>query len=203
MVCVFATKGGGQGVEPRGVCSWPPAAYARANATPALAFVSPPCQRAHVRHPATCGPPGPGDFALCSVWPGRRFGASHPALPNGHSCVPFSGGRFAATYPRSGNLEPIVLPVGSGPSAVLPHYSVWLFSLRRGAVGEQFIVGARLRTPPRVLRVPSTTRGCSPAARPRPARGEPLGFGLHLSSCLLYTSPSPRDAHESRMPSSA
>ena len=25
----------------------------------------------------------------------------------------------------------------------------------------------------------------------------------HFSSCLLYTSPSPRDAHESRMPSSA
>ena len=25
----------------------------------------------------------------------------------------------------------------------------------------------------------------------------------HLESCLLYTSPSPRDAHESRMPSSA
>ena len=25
----------------------------------------------------------------------------------------------------------------------------------------------------------------------------------HRSSCLLYTSPSPRDAHESRMPSSA
>ena len=27
--------------------------------------------------------------------------------------------------------------------------------------------------------------------------------GAHLWSCLLYTSPSPRDAHESRMPSSA
>ena len=25
----------------------------------------------------------------------------------------------------------------------------------------------------------------------------------HLKACLLYTSPSPRDAHESRMPSSA
>ena len=25
----------------------------------------------------------------------------------------------------------------------------------------------------------------------------------HFDSCLLYTSPSPRDAHESRMPSSA
>ena len=43
-------------------------------------------------------------------------------------------------------------------------------------------MGARLRTSPRVLRVPSTTRGCSPAARPRPARGGPLGFGFHLSS---------------------
>ena len=29
-----------------------------------------------------------------------------------------------------------------------------------------------------------------------------IGMGL-LISCLLYTSPSPRDAHESRMPSSA
>ena len=29
-----------------------------------------------------------------------------------------------------------------------------------------------------------------------------IGVALH-SSCLLYTSPSPRDAHESRMPSSA
>ena len=28
-------------------------------------------------------------------------------------------------------------------------------------------------------------------------------FGCGSSSCLLYTSPSPRDAHESRMPSSA
>ena len=26
---------------------------------------------------------------------------------------------------------------------------------------------------------------------------------LEITSCLLYTSPSPRDAHESRMPSSA
>ena len=26
---------------------------------------------------------------------------------------------------------------------------------------------------------------------------------MHALSCLLYTSPSPRDAHESRMPSSA
>ena len=32
-----------------------------------------------------------------------------------------SGGRFAATHPRSGKLEPIVLPVGSGPSVVPPH----------------------------------------------------------------------------------
>ena len=29
------------------------------------------------------------------------------------------------------------------------------------------------------------------------------GFNLISSTCLLYTSPSPRDAHESRMPSSA
>ena len=29
-----------------------------------------------------------------------------------------------------------------------------------------------------------------------------IAWGFHLA-CLLYTSPSPRDAHESRMPSSA
>ena len=28
-------------------------------------------------------------------------------------------------------------------------------------------------------------------------------IGEQVSTCLLYTSPSPRDAHESRMPSSA
>ena len=32
--------------------------------------------------------------------------------------------------------------------------------------------------------------------------GTATGFGT-TSACLLYTSPSPRDAHESRMPSSA
>ena len=38
------------------------------------------------------------------------------------------------------------------------------------------------------------------------ASGVAKGKALHTaqsSSCLLYTSPSPRDAHESRMPSSA
>ena len=30
-----------------------------------------------------------------------------------------------------------------------------------------------------------------------------IGDGTYFHSCLLYTSPSPRDAHESRMPSSA
>ena len=29
------------------------------------------------------------------------------------------------------------------------------------------------------------------------------GLLISIKSCLLYTSPSPRDAHESRMPSSA
>ena len=33
--------------------------------------------------------------------------------------------------------------------------------------------------------------------------GLPNLFGMHLSSCLLYTSPSPRDLSTSRMPSSA
>ena len=28
-------------------------------------------------------------------------------------------------------------------------------------------------------------------------------YGVNVLACLLYTSPSPRDAHESRMPSSA
>ena len=32
---------------------------------------------------------------------------------------------------------------------------------------------------------------------------EKAGFDMIISNCLLYTSPSPRDAHESRMPSSA
>ena len=33
--------------------------------------------------------------------------------------------------------------------------------------------------------------------------GNALAVIEYLLSCLLYTSPSPRDAHESRMPSSA
>ena len=33
--------------------------------------------------------------------------------------------------------------------------------------------------------------------------GVDLGTGVKFMGCLLYTSPSPRDAHESRMPSSA
>ena len=35
-----------------------------------------------------------------------------------------------------------------------------------------------------------------------PGPGKPKDAGL-CKDCLLYTSPSPRDAHESRMPSSA
>ena len=31
----------------------------------------------------------------------------------------------------------------------------------------------------------------------------PMPDGIQIKGCLLYTSPSPRDAHESRMPSSA
>ena len=43
------------------------------------------------------------------------------------------------------------------------------------------------------------------ALTPRQAawRGWWYGFGLFASGCLLYTSPSPRDVEESRMPSSA
>ena len=33
--------------------------------------------------------------------------------------------------------------------------------------------------------------------------GETVHFVNNMLPCLLYTSPSPRDAHESRMPSSA
>ena len=35
------------------------------------------------------------------------------------------------------------------------------------------------------------------------AQGGPLDVLSNLQSCLLYTSPSPRDVEESRMPSSA
>ena len=35
------------------------------------------------------------------------------------------------------------------------------------------------------------------------SNGKPLKFNREGNACLLYTSPSPRDAHESRMPSSA
>src|SRR5664280_1534341 len=46
------------------------------------------------------------------------------------------------------------------------------------------------------------TKGSQPAI----PGAAPLGLGqasLHLSACLLYTSPSPRDRTRSRMPSSA
>ena len=36
-----------------------------------------------------------------------------------------------------------------------------------------------------------------------PGDGTPVVTGTLISSCLLYTSPSPRDVEESRMPSSA
>ena len=36
-----------------------------------------------------------------------------------------------------------------------------------------------------------------------PKKGTVLVEGVNVNNCLLYTSPSPRDAHESRMPSSA
>ena len=36
-----------------------------------------------------------------------------------------------------------------------------------------------------------------------PVRVLSLGLSVVSTACLLYTSPSPRDAHESRMPSSA
>ena len=34
-------------------------------------------------------------------------------------------------------------------------------------------------------------------------RRKPINADMMVDICLLYTSPSPRDAHESRMPSSA
>ena len=38
---------------------------------------------------------------------------------------------------------------------------------------------------------------------PKIPRKRPNQKAAELDACLLYTSPSPRDAHESRMPSSA
>ena len=47
----------------------------------------------------------------------------------------------------------------------------------------------------------------SPVRAFKSVGGEPIFIekakGAYLYDCLLYTSPSPRDAHESRMPSSA
>ena len=42
-------------------------------------------------------------------------------------------------------------------------------------------------------------------AASKPLQGARIAGCLHMTiqTCLLYTSPSPRDAHESRMPSSA
>ena len=37
----------------------------------------------------------------------------------------------------------------------------------------------------------------------RGIKGQKSRSGVAIKACLLYTSPSPRDAHESRMPSSA
>ena len=46
--------------------------------------------------------------------------------------------------------------------------------------------------------------GKTPAAALGSVRKKPTDSDIkQLVSCLLYTSPSPRDAHESRMPSSA
>ena len=47
-----------------------------------------------------------------------------------------------------------------------------------------------------LLMIASALAGCT--------SGDPDGNGdMGIDTCLLYTSPSPRDAHESRMPSSA
>ena len=43
----------------------------------------------------------------------------------------------------------------------------------------------------------------APAKKAPAKKAEPRKTKAQLKDCLLYTSPSPRDAHESRMPSSA
>ena len=57
---------------------------------------------------------------------------------------------------------------------------------RRIGVGRSFLLSPRSRVGPRRLS--------------RPVRG---GLATRCRACLLYTSPSPRDVEESRMPSSA
>ena len=63
--------------------------------------------------------------------------------------------------------------------------------------GKDTVVAALLKKHPEIQHtVSATTRS--------PREGEKDGINYHfMSVCLLYTSPSPRDAHESRMPSSA
>src|SRR5665213_1901335 len=46
-------------------------------------------------------------------------------------------------------------------------------------------------------------RADSDIAEPRDLRGRVIGVRNYLNTCLLYTSPSPRDRQKSRMPSSA
>ena len=48
-----------------------------------------------------------------------------------------------------------------------------------------------------------TTSGHALTTNEMPRHNHSFGFEAHSSSCLLYTSPSPRDSTSSRMPSSA
>ena len=50
---------------------------------------------------------------------------------------------------------------------------------------------------------PFNTRAYGPGQHGQTKTSKPSDYGIQLQACLLYTSPSPRDVEESRMPSSA
>ena len=64
-----------------------------------------------------------------------------------------------------------------------------------GGQRQQVAVSRALMTRPKVLMLDEPTAGVSPIVMKEILE--------RIITCLLYTSPSPRDAHESRMPSSA
>ena len=53
------------------------------------------------------------------------------------------------------------------------------------------------------LPLAQTTQDITVAADGSITRGQTLGYSIDIDTCLLYTSPSPRDRQKSRMPSSA
>ena len=68
------------------------------------------------------------------------------------------------------------------------YHENWLFLLGIG------VYGAALLVPTGIM---------ASKTRSRPIGGHETALDLPASACLLYTSPSPRDVEESRMPSSA